>query len=106
MEHAPGEGGRRVPNEGPEGSWELLGAMWAQAGSASQIALGGGPEAARRPNKFQWRLLWASWGGKLIDFSFQEAGQEHPGASRRACRRAFLRIRFWERPRGPKKCKK
>ena len=52
-----------------------------------------------------WRLLGASWGGKLIDFSFQEAGQERPGASRRACRRAFLRLRFWERPRGSKKCK-
>ena len=30
-----------------------------------------------------WRLLVASWGGKLIDFSFQEADQERPGASRR-----------------------
>ena len=44
-----------------------------------------------------WRLLGASWGGKLIDFSFREGGQERPGASRRACRRAFLRLRFWER---------
>ena len=49
--------------------------------------------AARRPKKIMWR-----WGGKLVDFSFQEAGQERPGASRRACRRAFLKFRFWERP--------
>ena len=67
MENAPGEGGRRVQNEGPEGSWVM------------------------------GRLLGASGGGKLIDFSFQEGGQERPGASRRACRRAFLRLRFWER---------
>ena len=39
---------------------------------APQIALGGGPGAARRPKKFMWRLLGASWGGKLIDFSFRE----------------------------------
>ena len=79
MENAPGEGGRRVQNEGPEGSWELLGAMWVGPGwppGVPQIALGGGPGAARRPKKIMWRLLGASWGGKLIDFSFQEAGQE------------------------------
>ena len=29
--YCPG-GGRRVQNEGPEGSWALLGAMWAQGG--------------------------------------------------------------------------
>ena len=91
MENAPGEGGRRVQNEGPEGSWEILGAMWDQ----------GGPGAARRPKNFMWRVLGASWGGQLIDFSFREGGQERPGASRRACRRAFLRLRFWERPREP-----
>ena len=103
MENAPGEGGRRVQNEGPEGSWELLGAMWAQGGRRERLK--SLLAAARRPKKFMWRLLGASWGGKLIDFSFQEAGQERPGASRRACRRAFLRLRFWERPRGPTKCK-
>ena len=41
---------------------------------APQIALGGGPGAARRPNKFMWRLLGASWGGKSIDFSFRRPG--------------------------------
>ena len=51
-----------------------------------------------------WRLLGASWGGNFIDFSFRKRGQEGLGASRRACRRAFLRLRFWKRPRGSKKC--
>ena len=37
MENAPGEGGRRVQNEGPEGSWELLGAMWAQGGRRERL---------------------------------------------------------------------
>ena len=72
------------------------------AGSASNRSWrrpGGVPEA----QKIQVAPPGASWGEKLIDFSFQEAGQERPGASRRACRRAFLRLRFWERPRGRKK---
>ena len=73
MENAPREGGRRVQNEGPEGSWELLGAMWAQGGRRERI--NSLLAAARgRPGG----LLRASWGGKLIDFSFQEAGQELP----------------------------
>ena len=87
----------------PGSFWRHVGLGWPPV--APQIALGGGPRAARRPKKFMWRLLGASWGGKLIDFSFREGGQERPRASRRACRRAFLRLRFWERPRGPTKCK-
>ena len=52
MENAPGEGGRRVQNEGPEGFWELLGAMWPRvaAGSASNRSWRlpeGGPEAQK-----------------------------------------------------------
>ena len=38
------------------------------------------PAARERPGdpkKFMWRLLRASWGGKLIDFSFREGGQEN-----------------------------
>ena len=36
-QNAPGEGGRRVQNEGPEGFWALPGAMWAQGGRRERL---------------------------------------------------------------------
>ena len=80
MENAPGEGGRRVQNEGPKGSWELLGAMWAQGGRRERLksllaAARGRPGG---PQNFMWRLLGASWGGKLIDLGGPGAPRSLP----------------------------
>ena len=90
---SPG-GGRRVQNEGPEGSWALLGAMWAQGGRRERPK-----STARGTNKFNGRLLGASWGEKLIDFSLRGMGRKRPPG----LPEAILEASFLGTPPGPKK---
>ena len=65
MVNAPGEGGRRVQHEGPEGSWEFLGAIQGGRRERLKSLLA----AARgRPGGPKNSCGASSWGGKLIDF--------------------------------------
>ena len=50
-----------------------------------------------------WRLLGASWGGTLIDFSFREGGQERPRASLGELPESIFEALFLEVPPGTKK---
>ena len=92
-------GGRSIQNGLLEAFRALLGAMWAQGGRRERLK---SLLAVAWAQKIHVAPPGGRLGGKLIDFSSREGGQERHGASQRLPE-SILEASFLGTPPGPKK---